>query len=440
MRLDDLLKPISNDAPCGEDLLAVDDPDFIDYYFNVDDRLPASYFNLARGTLFDAKSVDHKAETAQIDGLLKRSRDLRLLGLEAKFQILAGRFKGFYEAVLAMAALLETYPDAVLPTDPMDRSNALEELSSMPTVVAPLDYAALLQDRRYGDISYRAYGTSAGRITPREGEDTRDSGQILNAIGSSENAKAVDALFGQINALQDALNRIVKACQAARDPCTPRFERLGEKLGDIREMILAARTDLSGEASAADAAAQPQAALASDGPAPTMPALTVPAPTVPATSPEVPDHRAAYRALRGVERYFATTEPASLALVLVTQSRLLIGRPLVEAIDALLENNASYAKLTFDSGPGFALSMSRMRELSGAAGIRSAEDWAQPSEDDPPALEIISRDHAGAVIKTVEDFYRIREPASPIPILLFKARNMLSKDFHALVRELIQEQ
>lgn len=433
MRLDDLLKPISNDAPCGEDLLEVDDPDFVDYYFNADDRLPASYFNLARGILFDAKSVDHKAETAQIDGLLKRSRDLRLLGLEAKFQILAGRFKGFQDAVMAFADLLETYPDAVLPTDSLDRSNAIEELDSGPTIVAPLEHAALFNDRRFGDITYRAYGTSAGKITPREGEALRDSGQILNALGSSENAKAVDALFGQINALQDALKRIVKACQTASDPCTPRLERLPAKLDDIREMILAARTDLAEEttaASPADGAPQQQAPVASGRENPALPA----------NSPEVPDHRAAYRALRGVERYFVNTEPASLALVLVTQSRLLIGRPLVEAIDALLENNASYAKLTFDSGPGFALSMSRMRELSGAAGIRSAEDWAQPSEDDPPALEIVSRDHAGAVIKTVEDFYRIREPASPIPILLFKARNMLSKDFHALVRELIQDQ
>ena len=61
MKVEELLKPISADAPCGEDLLAVDDPDFVDYYFNVEERLPTSYFNVLRGTLFDPKSVDHKA-------------------------------------------------------------------------------------------------------------------------------------------------------------------------------------------------------------------------------------------------------------------------------------------------------------------------------------------------------------------------------------------
>ena len=64
MRLDDLIKPIAPDAPCGEDLLALDDPDYCDYYFNVEDRLPTSYFNMVRGTLFDPKSVDQKAESA----------------------------------------------------------------------------------------------------------------------------------------------------------------------------------------------------------------------------------------------------------------------------------------------------------------------------------------------------------------------------------------
>ena len=151
---------------------------------------------------------------------------------------------------------------------------------------------------------------------------------------------------------------------------------------------------------------------------------------------EVPNHRAAYQLLQAVERYFATTEPASLALVLVTQSRLLIGRPLVEAIDALLENSAGYAKINFGTETGFEISMSRMRDLSGQANITS-DDFSTPREDDPPPPEVVSRDHAGQILKQIEDFYRMREPASPIPILLFKARNMLSKDFHALVRELI---
>ena len=90
----------------------------------------------------------------------------------------------------------------------------------------------------------------------------------------------------------------------------------------------------------------------------------------------------------------------------------------------------------FATETGFAINMARMRDLSGQANI-STEDFSQAAEGDPPTTEVVSRDQAGQVLRLIEEFFRAREPASPIPILLFKARNMLSKDFHALVRELI---
>jgi len=152
---------------------------------------------------------------------------------------------------------------------------------------------------------------------------------------------------------------------------------------------------------------------------------------------DIPDHRAAYRALKALEAYFVSTEPSSLALILVTQSRILIGRPLSEAIDALLENNANYAVLNFGTEQGFSLSMYRMRELATQAGIPGAETLDEWHEGDPEPPVIVSREHAGIVLKQIEEFFRQREPASPIPILLFKARNFLTKDFHSLVRELL---
>ncbi|MDB5666941.1 type VI secretion system ImpA family N-terminal domain-containing protein [Cypionkella sp.] len=432
MRLDDLIKPIAPDAPCGEDLLALDDPDFCDYYFAVEDRLPTSYFNMVRGTLFDSKSVDQKAESAQIDALLKRSRDLRLLGLEAKFQVLSGRFKGFADAVMGFANLIESYPADVHPTDPVDRKNAIEELNALATVAAPLDYAILLTDKRVGDIIYRSYGTATGKIPPREGEQPGDAGAITGALSSSENAKAVDTLYEQLTGMRAAIKTVIQLSQSGPKPFTPKLDRLDEKLADILAMVTSARGDLGGTASAvvqgAEATDVSGAVAVAGGAGTTI--------TVQTGTAEVPNHRAAYQLLQAVERYFATTEPASLALVLVTQSRLLIGRPLVEALDALLENSAGYATISFGSETGFSISMARMRDLSGQANI-SSDDFSTPSENDPVATEVISREHAGQILKQIEDFFRMREPASPIPILLFKARNMLSKDFHALVRELI---
>ncbi|MFT4150240.1 MAG: type VI secretion system ImpA family N-terminal domain-containing protein [Paracoccaceae bacterium] len=434
MRVDDLLKPVTPDAPCGEDLLAADDPDFIDYYFNVEDRLPSSYFNLVRNELFDPRSIDQKGEAAQIDALLSRTRDIRLLVLDAKFQILSGRFKGFSDAVQSIAAVMEAWPDEVHPADTIDRRNALEELDAVATVIAPLEYAPLISDRRIGDIAYRPYGTATGRIAAREGEAKGDASTITGALGSSDNSAAVETLHAQVAGIGEALRRIAAVTRAGAEPFAPTVKRLEERLGDIAAMIAAARSDLGGEAPSAgdvsaegDAGAGPDAATAVSG------AQTVVIQAIAGIS----DHRMAYRILAAVEGYFARNEPASLALVLVTQSRLLIGRPLVEAIDALLPNQASSAQISFGSEQGFGIHMSRMRDLSGYSGLPDSSTFQETREDDPPVPEVVSRDHAGQLLKQVEDFFRSREPASPIPILLFKARNMLTKDFHDLVRDLL---
>ena len=429
MKLNDLLTPISDDAPCGPDLLAADDPDFVDYYYNVEDRLPSSYFNVATGLLFDPRSVDHKGETAQIDALLRRSLDLRLLGVEAKFQILAGRFKGWSDAVLAMIGLVQNYPGQVHPTDAMERQNALEELNAVATIVAPLDHAALITDKRSGDILYRPYGTGTGKLALREGEEAGDPGLVIAALGSSENIAAVDALYATLTGLRDGLKSVAALCQSGPTPFLPRFDRLSERIGGMIAMVEAARSDLAGDLPGA----APEGEPATDEALPDQP----PGHTIAAPAGEIADHRAAWRVLKALEAYFVAQEPSSLALILVTQSRMLIGRPLVEAIDALLENNSNYATLTFGTEQGFSLSMYRMRDLANQAGLPSNESLGEWQEGDADPPEVLSRDHAGVLLKQLEEFFRQREPASPIPILLFKARNFLTKDFHSLVRELL---
>lgn len=435
MRLDDLLKPVSPDEPCGPDLMLEDDPDFGDYYFEAEGRLPSDYFDLRSNTLFDPRSIDAKAETTAIDALLKRSRDIRLLVLEAKFQILAGRFKGFADAVMAIAALLEAFPDDLNPRcveDEIDRQNALEELDTNATIVAPLEYAVLLTDRRAGDVMFRAYATGRGIRPPRAEEEVGDASGILTALGSSENAKAVDTLHGQLAGLLEALAKIRTLCRgAASHSFSPRFDKLETRLAEMLDMVRVARTDLDPNQTTAAPTADATTDSAASQALPYAPGQPAPPPPGAVTG-----HAHARRLLTAAESYFARNEPSALALILVTQSRLLIGRPLVEALDVLLEQHADDAKIDFGSQTGFRIPMARMRSLSEEMGL-AAPGEEEDGQDAPDVAPILSRDQAAGVLKTVEDFYRQREPASPIPILLFKARNMINKDFHAIVRELL---
>ncbi len=452
MRLEDLLKPVSPDEPCGPDLEATGDSEFFDYYDLAVERLPASYVNLARGTVFDPRSINAKAETARIDLLLARSRDIRFLVLEAKFQILATKFKGFADALLAIAAILEAWPNDVHPRSDADttaRRNALEELDVLATVVTPLEYAPLLTDRRIGDVLFRAFLTGSGKAALRDGEDPGDAGAVVGALAGSDNAKAVESLHGLLEGLIGSLERITAVCLAGPKPFTPRFDRLGKRLSEMRSLVLLARPDL------AAGAAGGQAAQGRSGTQETTEAPTAgqPNPTAAGGSyaveaysaPALPDHATARALLEEAERYFARNEPSALALILVTQARLLIGRPLVEALDALLESAAERAVIDLGSETGFSIAMPRMRHLSEAAGLGAAGEGGEGpqrayEEPVPGPKTISSRDHAAQALKLVEEFFRQREPASPVPILLFKARGALNKDFHALIRELLPKE
>lgn len=423
-----LLEPISADAPCGPDLAAEDDDAFLEYFYEAVDRLPARYYDQKTGEPFDRKSVDLKGETAQIGALLARSRDLRLLVLEAQFQILAGKLDGFIDCVLGMARLLETWPNDVHPRtddDATDRRNAIELLDSRVTVVIPLEQATLLVDRRLDAISWQMYAVATGRRPAREGEAVADSGGILSAFKNADNAAAVETLFARVSDCAAALKAISLACITAdRNPFGPGLEQVNSAVKAVLEFLVEMRPDLDPAAAAAAAAAsesseaegEPGAAPASGGGAP-------------AVSGPIRDHAGADAALAAAEAYFVRREPSSPALFLVRQSRALIGRPLVEALQSLLPDVVERARLDFGAGDDFAMGMDKMRELS----ILDPQYPDEPPPEVPPAE---SRDRAAALMTAVESFFRQVEPSSPIPVLLFRAKTFQNRDFSAIVADL----
>lgn len=427
MDVDALLVPLSADAPCGPDLVAADDEAFLDYYFEALARLPERFYNEKTGAMFDRKSVDLKGETAAIGALLKRSRDLRLLSLEAQFQILGGQLFGFIDCVRAMAGLLERYPDDVHPhstEDATDRRNAIELLDNRATVVLPLEQATLITDRRMDQINWYMYATASGRKPARAGEPAGDASGIESAFKNVDNAKAVEELHARLTACAAALSTIKLACVTAdRNPFGPNLDQVSAAVAALLAFLVEVRPDLApgGAADAGDAAGAADASADDPG------AATVGAP---AASGPIRDHAAANAALAAAEAYFIRREPSSPALFLLRQARALIGRPLVEAISLLLPEVANKARMDFGAGTGFAMNMERMRELSTVE--RPADDAAALAEV-PPAE---TRERAAALMSTVETFFRQVEPSSPIPVLLFKAKTFLNRDFSAIVADL----
>ncbi len=446
MSFDWLSEPVSDDAPCGPNLEATDDAAFVDYYFEAESRMPERYFvpgikdpddDYTPGTLFDPKSIAHAEEKKTITALLKRSRDARLLSLLARMMILAGRLPDFADAVEGLAILLETRPDDAHPQDASDRRGSIDELGNSSMVILPLQHANLAGA---GEVSLRRYTVATGGAEPRKGEVGLNSGAMLSEIAAPGNRDAVETSHAALSKAADALTRIKSACLRLDNPFTPSLGDTLKVIADIQDLIHNGRSDLKpwsaeGEAPV-EAPTQPVEETAEGAePAPDAAATPAqPAPAAPAVKTSVPSRAAALQILNTVEGYLATHEPAAPALLLITQARLLVGRPLVEAIETLMPEQANQTKITFGSDTGFVLYMDRLKMLAGE-GAGQAETAADA--DPGPRPDIADRSAVAPLISAVEEYFRVREPASPIPVLLFKARTYLDKDFTAIVADLL---
>lgn len=440
MKLDWLTDPTDEMPPTGPDLEAADDDDFVARYFDAEGRLPERYFipglapDGSEDRIFDPRDIDLGREGAWISALLRRSRDVRLLSLFARLAILAGRPDAFADTLDQIATLLETWPDEVHPQvarSAAERRGAIEALNTAATVVMPLWHLPVLPGT---DVTLRRHMVASGRAEPRGSEKDLAGTDVAAPLRSDANLRQTAQMQAHLTRAADALDRIART--AARHPTAAFRPDLGAVRGavaDFQAMITAARPDLPGWSEQSRAGPEtPQ-----DTPEPADPAAhpgTPAAPARPAAIPlAIPDRPTALAALDAAETWLATHEPSSAALLLVTQARLLVGVPLVQAIETLMPADAPRAVLAIGGGTGFALPMDRLKSLSAAALERRTDAPAAPVKLDP----IADRAALAACLHGVENHFSAREPTSPVPLLLSRAREILGRRFDAVVTELL---
>ncbi|MEL6521186.1 MAG: type VI secretion system ImpA family N-terminal domain-containing protein [Pseudomonadota bacterium] len=432
MRFDPLLDPISDDEPCGPDLEAEGDDAYLDYYYEALARVPERF--VTDGQPFDRKSIDLKSEMAEISKLLEQSRDLRLLVLEAKFQALAGNIVGFSECVQACNALSEAYWDDIHPRmsegDVTERQNQFELLDDISTVVMPLEHAPLFKDNRIDTITFRDYLVASGKKDAREGENPPDAGSIQSAMKTAENAPQIDKIYEALTAAQAAMKSIDLRCKTSSGtPFAPQTDRLKQILSDLIGFVEQARPDLAaGDEDATSEDAGEDGADGGEG----GDGTSVVAGGPPVAVGAIANHHEARLALQAVEEYFAKYEPSSPGLILIKQAKLLIGKPLMVALEVLLPEMADKARIDFGSETGFRMTTPRMKMLSEGVGGDAPPVDGQTSEP----IKAENREQASALISNVEAFFRQTEPSSPVPILLFKAKTFLNRDFSAIISDL----
>jgi type VI secretion system protein ImpA len=420
-----LSAPLSDADPCGPDLDMDGDLDYLNFFAQVEGVLPASFFSAEDGKPFDRTTVDIPGQRELVRPLLQRTRDLRLLIMQARLEILDKDIAAFSVSVAGIAELLEAHWDQVHPRcqgdDTTARSIAIAALDAS-TVVFPLQYAPLFEARRIGSVTYRALMIANGEVKPRGGENKLAVTALLEGRGDADPA-ALAATRKHIGMLKTALGQIRNAF--ALHGTSAGLENLPALVAKIQGFVdpAATETGRSAQGSAETGAPSDAAGARSDDRLLNAAA----APTSLA---------AAREALAAIADYYSRREPSSPTLPLVRQAHQLIGKSFLEVISILVPSHLDKAVFQIGSDQVFELPIGKLNNLPQVNAADSTAPGA-PADAAVPHYEVQSRSQAIALLEQVQSYFRQSEPASPVPMICERARALAERDFMAVLRDVL---
>jgi type VI secretion system protein ImpA len=421
-----LTNPIPGGDPCGPDLDAEGDDDYLNFFASVDAVFPASFFEVKDGDgnirRFDPKVHNLSAKIESANGFAARTHDLRLIVNMAKLSILDRDLLGFKTCVEAIAKLLAQQWEAVHPRadgeDVSYRQMAIEALDVMPTVVIPLQVLPLVENRRLGAVSYRTWLLAKGELTPRADDTILDAAAIAQVFDQIDldQLKAVTATYVGLSALLETISRTWVEKATSSTPIN---------LDRVQQVVSAISALLEGQVKRRDPTAleAPSDTVVSEEGAADAQAATA----------RITSVAAAAAALSGVAAYFGRMEPSSPALLLVRQAEQLLGKSFAEAIHILVPSHAETAAINVGRDWVFDVSVDRMAALASPYGP------VEPNASDgpEPTYAVTSRAEALRLLEQISAFFRNVEPSSPVPFLADRARELAQRDFLSLLLDVL---
>ncbi|MGY4477429.1 type VI secretion system protein TssA [Bradyrhizobium sp. USDA 3364] len=421
-----LTQPIAPDDPCGPDLDAAGDVQYLNFFAGAESLLPMSYFEVVNANgergRFDPKAIDIAGQFAAAQPLLARTRDLRLTMLLAKFSILNRDLDGFLSCLKATTLLLREQWESVHPRgedgDYAFRAVTVEAIDVFPTVINPLQFLPLIENRRHGSLNYRAYQIAKGEIPAADADvEIPDLATIERIVGETDldTLKAVSARCSAVAAeIADIKSVWHEKLNSGQPISLDRVAGVANGMANWLAALVTAR-DPAAIAPSPDETARdgPQLAIEIVG------AVTSPG--------------QASAALAAAADYFARKEPSSPALLLVRQAQDMVGKSFIEVMRMLMPDQVESAAINIGRDKVFDLPIQRMAELAAAlpaATESDTQDAGFTAENRAQALDLLSK---------VASFFRTAEPSSPIPFLVDRARELAQRDFLSLLNEVLPE-
>lgn len=328
---------VTDGAPAGDDLE-------FDAAFGALDRAVQGKSEQQYGdTLIAAEEPDWHEVEERAEAMLRRTRDLRVLGHLGVAALHLHGLAGFAPILDGIATVLERHWDVVHPrldpeddNDPTLRSNALLVLADPGRVLRPLRDLPLIVSPRVGRISWRDIARATGAIEVDEGADRLSEASVRAAFADADPARVA------------VLRSATLQCIAAANAIPAAFDEragygTGPDLAELIKLLSEIRRDLDryGATPPADGEAPAVDGLAPAAGAPVAPSRMA---GVASLGP-VTSRSDALHLLDLVCGYYTRFEPSSPLPLLITRARGLADKNFIDILRDIAPDALGQAQL-----------------------------------------------------------------------------------------------
>ena len=324
----ELILPVSDDLPCGEDLEY--DPAFQQMEAMLQTKSEQEFGD----TVIPGSGPDWKGVGKQAVDLLKRTRDLRVLSYAAISQLHTDGLGAFRDGLEALNACLETYWDIIYPeldaednNDATMRFNTLQILNDNQLVSDGLERSPLVVLKGVGGFSLRDIELAEGKIEANEGEEVHDISIIQGAFGdaSPENLAALGAAIG---GSMEQLNRTGELWgKLATDAPALDVDESLKTLKNIRHAL---------------STYAPVAAAVAEGGDPADGTEVIPSGPV---SNAIHNRNDVIHAIDRICEYYAAQEPSSPVPLLLRRAQRLVAKSFYEILEDMIPDGVPTAQV-----------------------------------------------------------------------------------------------
>src|SRR5688572_4417399 len=228
--VDQLLAPVSPDAPCGENL------EYDADYAAMEQAAAGKPEQQFGSTTIPGEEPNWKEVRSKALDLFSRTKDLRASMYLVRSATWMDGLSGLADGLSVLAGLVENHWDGVHPrldpdddNDPTLRLNTIAGLCDAGTMLRAIQVAPLVATRGLGKFTYRDVQVATGELPPPTGSEKVEQSTIDGAFAECDAA--------ELKATGKAVKQAVEQTKALE-------KELGQKVGEANVPQLDAFTDL----------------------------------------------------------------------------------------------------------------------------------------------------------------------------------------------------